>query len=138
LRRKRLEDARGVAQSYSNLGEVAYRRGYPRRALILYRRSLVRLHALQDKELALNALNGVARALTDLGEFARALRLLTAEDYERTALRLPLPVTFRADRDRTLHDLLTGLGQAQVSLIKEQATALSLDDAIEEAIAARN
>jgi hypothetical protein len=47
-------------------------------------------------------------------------------------------VTFRADRDRTLHDLLTGLGQAQVSLIKEQATALSLDDAIEEAIAARN
>jgi hypothetical protein len=99
---------------------------------------LVRLHALQDKELALNALNGVARALTDLGEFARALRLLTAEDYERTALQLPLPVTFRADRDRTLHDLLTGLGQAQVSLIKEQATALSLDDAIEEAIAARN
>jgi predicted ATPase/transcriptional regulator with XRE-family HTH domain len=126
-----LGDQRRLAQSLTSLGRVRRAQGDDERAAALYRESLTLCQAMGDRLGLAENLEGLA-ALADRAE--RAARLLAAADALRVALGAPLPLVERAGYERAVADLRAALGEGQFAEAWATGRALSLEEAIAEAI----
>lgn len=130
--RRELGDKQGIASSLANLGLVAWRQGDYSRATTLFGESLIMRRAQGNKAGIAECLEGFARVAQDP---ERAARLFAAAAAVRAVVGAPLPPSDRPDYDRQLNAIRNGLGQEGFAAAWEQGWAMTLEQAIQNALA---
>ena len=100
-----------------------------------YRESLADWLELKDRWNAAPTLEGVAVLAAESGRCEAAARLLGASAAMRDAAGAPVPANDRADYDRLLDRVRAALPGAAFAAIWAAGRALSLEEAIAEALA---
>src|SRR5262249_885283 len=116
------------------LGHVAREQGDHTHAVALYRESLSLSQGLGDKLRVVRPLDGLPTATTAQGDVVHAARLLPAAAAVRARLATSLHPMDRPAVERTLRELRASLGPQEFAAIQAAGAALSLDQAIYEAL----
>jgi len=128
---RELGDRRGIATTLRNLGLVAWHQGAVARAAEFLEESLIMRKAQGNR-------TGIAECLEGLARVAeppeRAAKLLGAATALREAVGTPLPPAERSDHDRLLEAVRTPLGPEAFAAAWDQGRAMSLEDAVGEAL----
>lgn len=132
---RELEDTRSVATTLLNLGNVHLDQGAPDRAAARYRESLSLYRELQDRLGVARCLEGMAEIAGTCGDAGRAGRLCGAAAALRAAIGVQLPVGRRANVERTTAVARAALGEADFTAAWAAGQAMSLEQAIAEALA---
>jgi predicted ATPase/Tfp pilus assembly protein PilF len=127
----------GAAIALNNLGHLARRRGDADAALALHRESLALYQALKSRLGVAQCLWGPALLAAALGQPGRAVRLFGAAEAQRARLGYRLWPSLRADYDRARRELSERLGARSFAESWESGAALSLDQAVAEALEGR-
>jgi non-specific serine/threonine protein kinase len=129
-----IDDVEGIAHALGYLGMAALRQGDAGRAMALVGESLTHYATLGDRQ-------GVAQCLADLAAVAaardrseRAARLLGAAASLREAIALPPDPADRPALEATVAGTRMALGEAGFAAAWEAGRALSLDEAVAEAL----
>jgi predicted ATPase/transcriptional regulator with XRE-family HTH domain len=131
---RQLGDRDLIATSLANLSAVALQRGEVPKAEALGREALALYRELSDPRRCAVGLEGLASSAGMAGLGARAARLLGAAMTVREALGAPLPAHELADVEQFVAVGRTKLGEEQWALALTAGRALSLRDAIAEAL----
>src|SRR5262249_14262739 len=116
------------------LGHVAREQGDHGRAAALYQESLSLSQGLGDKLRVVRGLDGLATAASARGDAVHAARLLGAAAAVRAALATSLHPMDRPAFERTSAALREALGSEAYAAAVAEGAALSLDQAIIEAL----
>jgi hypothetical protein len=127
-----------VTFSLSALAEVARLQGNLGRAEALYRETIAARRRLDVKEGLPENVLGLAAVACAAGEFAHAARLLGASDMLRETTHQPLPPIDRPHYERTRAAIQAGLPAADFARELAAGRAMSLEQAVAEALAAHS
>jgi predicted ATPase/class 3 adenylate cyclase len=131
---RKIGDKGAIARSLSVLGRIAFRQGNLEEAVEKHKESLVLFQELGEKL-------GIIQALERLGSVAvasaptRAARLLGAATSVRETIGAPLPPYDRAEHDTAVDQVRALLDLADFSAAWADGRAMTLDQAIEYALA---
>jgi non-specific serine/threonine protein kinase len=117
-----------------NLGYLALRRGHTRRALRLFRESLMLFLDQGDQRGITDSLDGLAGVLAAMKQPERAARLLGAAEALREEIGASRWPANEADHERTLADVRAGLDEASLAAAWTAGRALSLQRVAAEAL----
>jgi DNA-binding NarL/FixJ family response regulator len=125
-----------MAWATGNLGHAAYYRGNFAAARAHYERSLALGREGGDKRVIAERLECRAWVSAEQAQIARAVRLFGAAQALPEAIGAPMPPANRAEYDRSVAAARTRLGEAAFGALWREGRALSLEDAMEQAMAA--
>lgn len=125
----------GIALSRGNLGVVALDRGETEDALTSLRQSLRLFLELRDVWGIVNYLDACARALTAIGQEARGARLFGAATELGTRFGVATKAVFRGGFEQNVERVRHALGENEFIAAWAAGTAMTLDDAVAEALA---
>jgi predicted ATPase/class 3 adenylate cyclase len=131
---ERLGDTWMVSLSQNLLGLASQHQGDLARAAALHREGLTTCRILGDKQGIAISLGGLAALVGMQGQPVRAVRLLGAAAALREAIGVPLPPFLRPDQQRGIAALRTGLGEEIFAAVWAQGQALTLEQAVHEAL----
>jgi predicted ATPase/DNA-binding CsgD family transcriptional regulator len=131
-----VQDKWRVALSLHSLGMVAFRRGNYNRAAGLYAESLALASQVRDRWIADDCLDGLAAVACARGHYEHAARMIGAADALREMLGYHPLVEGRSDRDRCVATTRVGLGEAAFAAAWAEGRTMTLERAIEDALAA--
>jgi hypothetical protein len=117
-----------------NLGEVARRQGEVARAEALQREALALHRERGDPRRCAEGLEQLASTVGVAGQGERAARLLGAAAALREALGAPQPAQDRADMEQAVAAVRGALGEKTWVAAFEAGQALTLEEAIAEAL----
>jgi predicted ATPase/DNA-binding CsgD family transcriptional regulator len=126
-----------IALSLHSLGVVAFRRGDYHRAAGLYAESLVLASQVRDRWIADDCLDGLATVACTRGHYTHAARMLGAADVLREMLGYRPLADVQSDHDRCAATTRVGLGDAAFSAAWTEGRTMTLQQAIADALAAR-
>jgi len=129
-----LGDALGIAVSLYSLGEVAHVQGDNMRARVLLVEGLTLFRELGSMYYAADCLGYLAQVVAAQGQPTQAAHLLGAAETLRATIGAPLPLYLRAAHDRTVAGLRAVLGDDAFAAAWAAGAALSLEQAIAEAL----
>jgi len=124
----------GIALSRMGLGDVAHGRGNDEQALASYRESLSLYHAIGHTSGIVGCIERLAGLAAAHGQLERAGRLLGAMAALRDAMGVPLAPADRPAVDRAVAAARLGLGDDVFVVISAEGRALTLGEAIAEAL----
>jgi hypothetical protein len=124
----------GVAGALATLADVACMRGDDVRATALYRESLAFYRMSHSRLGTIGTLEGLARVAHRQGRLEEAIRLWAVTQAQREALGTPLWPVGRLAYERDLATLRAALGQEAFAAEWAAGRALTLDEAIEQAL----
>jgi non-specific serine/threonine protein kinase len=133
-----LGDTRGVARSLQNLGDVLYRLGDVAGAHPLMAEALTLLQNLGSKDGVVESIEGIAHAVAAEGRPRPAVRLLGAVSSLRVTLHEPLRPSEQAEHDQAVAVLRDALGAQAFDAAWAAGAQLSIEQAIDNALAQRN
>jgi predicted ATPase len=128
-------DARGMADALHNLGEVVEAQGDVARAHALLAEGLSLRREMGWVQGTVEGVEGIARALASEGHPSRAACLLGAGAALRVAKQTPLRPAEQDDRDRLVAAVREALGAEAFDAAWAEGGALSLEQAIDAALA---
>ena len=132
---RELGNKSGIAFSLNNLGDIASDQGDNGAAKVLYEESLTILRELGDKiGIAYSLESFAGMAARRAGQICAAL-LWGAAEALREAIRAPLPPSKQEKYEREVMDVRTALGEEVFATVWEQGRTMSLEEAIDYAIA---
>ena len=134
--KRELGDRLEIALSTNNLGKLARLQGDYGRAAALHTESLALRRELGDRWGTAICLNDLALLAQAKGDAERAARLWGAAEALRESIGCPLPVEDRAAHVEGVAAARTSLGEAAFGGAWSAGRALSLEQAIAEALAA--
>ena len=134
---RELADTYGIGWALHYLGLVAQASGDRARATPLLRESLKLRREIDDTEGMAGCLEVLAAVARTDGELARAARLLAAADVLREVNGTPVPPTELPMREESLVAARTGLGEEAFAVAWTAGRALSVDEAVAEALGER-
>ncbi len=129
-----LSDRLATATSLIGLGLVARRRGEPERALALGREALTLLREMGKPNGIALAFGLLATAMAAAGRAEAAARLLGVSVALRDKLSILQPAYEREDTEQALAPARAALGEAAWAAAFAAGRALSLEDAVREAL----
>ena len=132
--RRDLHDPGGMAQVISNLGDTALLQGDLHRAATFYAEALELARDLGDARLTAYGLVNVARAAAEQKQAWRAARLLAASNVLCDTVGIRWGVPQQRDYDHGLAAARTALGESSFAAAWAEGRALSLDQAVTEAL----
>jgi non-specific serine/threonine protein kinase len=132
-----LGDRRGISLPTIILGRVAYYQSDYVRATALYNESLTLLRELGDKWYIAQCLEGLAEVARSQGGAERATRLFGAAEALRQAIGVPLPPSDRAEYDRSLAALRSGLGEEVFAKVWGEGRRMTMEEIVEWAVGSR-
>lgn len=127
-------DTWGIAMTSYNLGHVARDQGDDARAAARYRESLALFQTVGYRMGVASCLETVAGVVSRQGQSARAACLCGAASALRVTLGAPVPLSERADYDRTVATARQTLGEESLAAAWAAGSALPLEQAIAEAV----
>jgi len=133
--RQELGDKRGVAISLWNLAATVEAQGDEGQAATLYHESLRRSWDIMDKRGIVFGLSGIAGSAASQGQPERVARLAAAAEVLREAIDLSFDTVARAIYDRAVAAARAQLGEVAFATAWAAGQAMSLDQAIAEALA---
>jgi non-specific serine/threonine protein kinase len=133
--RRTLGDKRGISMSLNNMGEVAQQQEDYRRAAALYAESLSIRKELGDRLFIVSSLHNLAEVACSRKNYERGARLFGAAEALREMVGAPLPNAKRANFDRYIEEARDTLGRADLKAAWAEGRVMSLDQAIEYALA---
>ena len=136
-RSRDVRDKWRIALSLHSLGVVAFRRGDYHRAAGLYAESLVLSSQVRDRWIADDCLDGLAAVACTRGHYEHAARMLGAADVLREMLGYRPLADVESDHDRCVDTTRIGLGDAAFAAAWTDGRAMTLQQAIADALAAR-
>lgn len=131
---REIGDRQGIALALGNLGMTAWTRGEHERALVLLDESLALYREVGDRQGVFHYLPVLAGAAFGQGQLVRAARLFGAGVALRGCLGADLPSVGRRIHDRAVAAVRAALGEADFEAAWAGGQALSLDQAIAEAL----
>ncbi len=131
-----LDDQRGISAALHNLGDIARDLGDPARAAALYTESLVLYQAMENRAGIAGCLENVAEAAGARGLEGRAARLYGAAAALRAASGATTIPFERTRHEQAGAQLLAALGDDAFDAAQAEGRELSLQEAIDEALAA--
>ncbi len=131
---RQLGDRDLMATSLANLSAVALRRGEVPQAENMAREALALYRELSDPRRCAVGLEGLASSAGMAGQGERAARLLGAATALRETLGAPFPAYEQADLERFVAAGRAALGEERWALAVTAGRALSLSEAIAEAL----
>jgi predicted ATPase/class 3 adenylate cyclase len=131
---RELGGRRGIATSLSSLGNAAGEQGDHRSARAAYRESVRIWRELGEKGRIIPCLEGLGVLANAQGQPERAVRLLGAAESLRETLGVPSPPWERSAGERRVATARAGLDEAAFAAAWEHGRALSLEQALEEAL----
>jgi predicted ATPase len=134
LRRTR-GDKRGISMSLNNMGEVAQNQKNYGRAAALYAESLSIRKELGDRFFIVSSLHNLAEVACSLKNYERGARLFGAAEALRDIIGAPLPNAKRENFDLYVAEARDALGRADLKASWAEGRVMSLDQAIEYALA---
>jgi predicted ATPase/transcriptional regulator with XRE-family HTH domain len=129
------QPAWGPIDAQAGLAGVSYCTGDYPRAAALYGDSLHRAWNLSITMLVASSLLGLAGVAAVAGRFEKGGRLLGAAEGIAASLGTPLFPRDRPIRERALAALTVALGEERLTVARESGRALSVEEAIGEALA---
>jgi len=129
-----VNDPRGAAWATANLGALALCEGDYASAASLLHEGLLRLHEHGDGLHVAECIDYIAHGAADMGEVARAARLLAAAEAVRNAAAYRSPRRHEVWRDRALARARASLGEEAFAAAWAEGAVLPLEGAIEEAM----
>ena len=123
-----------IALALGNLGAVAWRRGELAEAEALEREALAMARDLGDMRRCAEELEQLARTAGAAGQGERAARLLGASAALREALGVPLPAPDQTEVEQAVAAAREALGEGAWVAAFAAGQALSLEEAIAEAL----
>jgi predicted ATPase/tetratricopeptide (TPR) repeat protein len=133
--REQLGDKRGISMSMNNMGEVSQQQeDYPR-AAALYGQSLNLRRELGDRFFIVSSLHNLAEVACSRKDYERGARLFGAAEALRNTIGAPLPHAKKANFDRFIQEARDALGRADLKASWDEGRIMSLDQAIEYALA---
>jgi tetratricopeptide (TPR) repeat protein len=127
---REIGDRRGIAHSLGGLGPAARAAGEFARSAALYRESMVLWQSLEDRV-------GIAMGLEDFAGLAgrqqqweHAVRLLGSAEGVAAPVGRSLPVSWRAEYQRTVDGARPALGEAAFAAAWAAGESLSLEEAV--------
>ena len=126
----------GVASGLHNLGLVALGQGLYARAAALLQDSLTEFRELGDRRGVAEALIGLALLAGRAGEPERAARLFATGQAALEAIGATVWPSNQAEYDRGLAEIRAQLGEPTFAAAWSAGQALSLEEAVAEALAA--
>lgn len=130
-----LGDRWGVAFSLSNLGIVTWVQHDDARSAELFKESLTLRRELGDKRGISTSLTGLAAVAAAEGELERAATLFGAAEALRESLGVPPPPFIRHEYEKRVEALRSQLGERAFESSWAKGRAMSLERAIEYALA---
>lgn len=124
----------GIALARTGLGDVAHGRGNAEQALASYRESLSLYHAIGHTSGIVGCIERLAGLAAARGQLERAGRLLGAMAVLRDTMGVPLAPVDRPAVDRASAAARVGLGDDVFVVIWAEGRALTLGEAIVEAL----
>ena len=124
----------GIAYSLRATGHAVRMVGDLERATGLYRESLAKFGETADKRVATECIEGLALVASAQGHFEQAARLFGADEAARETFGNTMRPTF-GDRERLRATTREGLGDAAFALAWAEGRAMTLEKAIEYALA---
>lgn len=131
-----LDDKLNVAMDLNSLGIVALRQGDYCQALAFFTDSLTLARQLGFKQLIPHCLAGLAGVIGAQGQLERAARLCGAIEAQCEAIGVPLQPRQRPTFESDVVALRTQLGEAAFSAAWIEGAAVTLEQAVEYALAA--
>jgi tetratricopeptide (TPR) repeat protein len=123
-----------LANTLARLGSIEYEMGREARASKLYAESLELMRRFSFRSAAVDCLEGLARVAAMQGRPERAARLLGASAALRDEMGAPLAPTSRADHDHATNAARAALGQDAFAAAWAVGHAMSLEEAITDAL----
>jgi non-specific serine/threonine protein kinase len=133
---RQVGDVAGLHVMLGNLGNIARRQGDLARAMRLCREALQSTHELRDPRSIAECLDGIGNLVVAEGHEQLGVRLLGASAAVRDAIGAPALPHEREELDASLRDARKALGEAAYVAAYNAGRALSLDDAVAEALRA--
>jgi non-specific serine/threonine protein kinase len=133
---REMGDSRMVARTLFNLGNVHQDAGALDRAGARYRESLLLCRDLEGRQDAARGLQGMAGIAATRGDAVRAARLAAAAAGLRAAIGVQLPASGREKVEQIVATARVALADADFSAAWEAGQALSLEEAIADALSA--
>jgi predicted ATPase/Tfp pilus assembly protein PilF len=133
--REELGDKRGISMSLNNMGEVAQQQADYPRAASLYAESLNLRRELGDRFFVVSSLHNLAEVACSRQNYERGARLFGAAEALRNIIGAPLPHAKKANFDRFIQEARDALGRADLKASWDEGRIMSLDQAIEYALA---
>jgi len=127
--------AHDIAYNLRGLGNLARVQGQYVRAETNLRESLALLKPIQDRRCIPLTLEGMACITVGAGWAERAARLLGAAQAMQAKTGVPSPPSVAADYQRTVADARQALGSEQFDRAWSEGQAMSLDEAVDLALA---
>jgi non-specific serine/threonine protein kinase len=132
--RRDLGHKHGIAESLGHLGKVARNEGDLLEARRLLEESLTIRRDIEEKLGIADSLDDVAMAAAYLGEHERAARILGTVEHFREQIGAPRPWPDQKELDGCLAGSRESMGHAAFDEAVRTGRALSLDDAVTEAL----
>lgn len=133
--KQQLNDQLGMPSVLSNLSQLQSFRGNFTQAWSYARQSLALRQKLQDRPGILLSVAQVAALFIEMGQDARAARLLAASLNHRRQMNTPLTSHVQAETDVEITSLRQRLGEASFAAAWAQGESMSLDEAAAYALA---
>jgi predicted ATPase/transcriptional regulator with XRE-family HTH domain len=129
-----LRDGWSIGLARHGMADVARRRGDHDRAAALYRESLVLRQERGDRRGVAECLEGLASLAAAQDRPMQAAHLFGAADALRVAIGAPLPPRDRAPHEQYMELVRTMLGEAAFAVALAAGRAMSLEQAIADAL----
>ncbi|GAC1629146.1 MAG: hypothetical protein NVS4B2_10940 [Chloroflexota bacterium] len=127
----------GLASALHKLSQICRHRGESDGALALLRESLQLQHELGNKQGIAECLAALGGLASDCGDFRKAARLLAAASRVLEAIGAPLAPADRVEFKRDVEAAQSSLGELAWQAASEQGRALTVEEAVAEALSDR-
>lgn len=132
---RELGDKASEAYVVANLGVINFELGDFQQSREFYRESLTMQSDLGDKRLAIESLEGLARAYTQLESYEIAIRLFGAAEAMREAIGFPYGPADAESNTPMIERTRSQLSEAESKRAWDQGRAMSMDEAFAYALA---
>lgn len=136
--RRNLGDKRGISMSLNNMGEIAQQQEAYGRAAKLFAESLAIRQELGDRFFIVSSLHNLAEVACSRKDYERGAQLFGAAEALRETIGAPLPTEKQKNFDRYVEEARDALGRADLKTSWSAGRVMSLDDAIQFALAQEN
>lgn len=132
---RELGDQGGIALALIHLGLLARYRGEPAQALAFCREALNLFWEVGDRRRVAESLEALAGAAAAQGQTDRTAQMFGAAEALREGIGAPLPLDARSDYDRDVAALRASIGEDAFGAEWAAGRAMSLEQAVEYAMA---